>query len=41
MLSDKDLYNQTKVVKNNSFSASFSNIFIDYPLGQIRVGDKV
>ena len=34
ILSGKDLYKQTIVVR-------FPNIFVDYPLGQMRVGDKL
>ena len=44
----KDLYKQTIVVsamENDgvplTFPARFSNIFADYPLGQMRVGDKL
>ena len=38
----KDLYKQTIVVSNkDTFSARFLNIFVDYPLGQMRVGDKL
>ena len=43
MLSDKDLYKQTIVVsamENDTFPARFLNIFVDYPLGQMHVGDK-
>ena len=41
ILSDKDLYKQTIVVsamENDTFPARFPNIFVDYPLGQMRVG---
>ena len=42
VLSGKDLYKQTIVVsKDDTFPARFPNIFVDYPLGQMRVGDKL
>ena len=42
ILLGKDLYKQTIVVsKNNNLPAPFPNIFIDYPLGSMRVGDKL
>ena len=42
ILSGKDLYNQTIVVSSDAtFPARFPNIFVDYPLGEIRVGDKL
>ena len=48
ILSGKDLYKQIRVVsamENNevplTFPARFQNIFVDYPLGQMRVGDKL
>ena len=44
VLSGKDLYKQTIVVstmENNTFPARFSNIFVDYPLGQMHVGDQL
>ena len=42
ILSGKDLYNQTIVVsKDGTFPVRFPNIFVDYPLGQMRVGDKL
>ena len=44
ILSGKNLYKQTIVVsamKNDTFPARFPNIFVDYPLGQMRVGDKL
>ena len=42
ILSGKDLYKQTIVVsKDGSFPARFPNIFVDYLLGQMRVGDKL
>ena len=50
ILSGKDLYKQTIVVSTegaanasdrDTFPARFPNIFVDYPLGQMRVGDKL
>ena len=44
ILSGKDLYKQTIVVsamENDTFPARFLNIFVDYPLGQEHVGDKL
>ena len=46
ILPGKDLYKQTIVVsamENDglTFPARFPNIFVDYPLGQMRVGDKL
>ena len=45
ILSGKDLYRQTIVVTAGShgdtFPVRFPNIFVDYPLGQMRVGDKL
>ena len=45
ILSGIDLYKQTTVVSaeahNDTFPARFLNIFVDYPLGQMRVGDKL
>ena len=44
MLSGKDLYKQTIVVsaiENDTFPARFPNIFVDYRLGQMGVGDKL
>ena len=45
ILSGKDLYKQTIVVSarthNDTFPARFSNIFVDYPLRQMRIGDKL
>ena len=44
MLSGKDLYKQTIVISartHDTFPARFPNIFVDYPLGQMHVGDKV
>ena len=44
ILSGKDLYKQTIVVSaetHDTFFARFPNIFVDYPLGQMRVEDKL
>ena len=42
VLSGKDLYKQTIVnSKDDTIPVRFPNIFIDYPLGQMRVGDKL
>ena len=44
ILSGKDLYKQTIVVSaawTETFPARFLNILVDYPLGQMRVGDKL
>ena len=42
ILSGKDLYKQTIIVsKDGTFPAKFLNIFVDYPLGQMHVGDKL
>ena len=42
VLSGKDLYKQTIVVSDrDAFPVRFPNIFVDYPLGQISVGDKL
>ena len=44
VLSGKDLYKQTIVVSamgNDTFPARFPSIFVDYLLGQMRVGDKL
>ena len=44
ILSGKDLYKQTIVVSagtHDTFPARFPNIFVDYPLGKMRVGDKL
>ena len=44
ILSGKDLYKQTIVMsamENDTFPARFLNIFVDYPLGQMCVGDKL
>ena len=44
ILSGKDLYKQTIVVSagtHDTFPARFLNIFVDYPLGQMHVRDKL
>ena len=44
MLSGKGLYKQTIVMSaetHDTFPARFPYIFVDYPLGQMRVGDKL
>ena len=44
ILSGKDLYKQIIVVSagtHDTFPVRFPNIFVDYPLGQMRVGDKL
>ena len=44
ILSGKDLYKQTIVmsaIENDTFPVRFPNIFVDYPLGQMLVGDKL
>ena len=46
ILSGKGLYKQTIVVSamenyGLTFPARFPNIFVDYPLGQMRVADKL
>ena len=44
ILSGKDLYKQTIVIStgtHDTFPARFRNIFVDYPLGQMSVGDKL
>ena len=42
ILSGKDLNKQTIVMsKDGTFPARFPNIFVDYLLGQMRVGDKL
>ena len=42
VLSSKDLYKQMIVVsKDDTFPVRFPNIFVDYPLGQMSVGDKL
>ena len=44
ILSGKDLYKQMIVMSvgyHDTFPARFPNIFVDYPLGQMRVGNKL
>ena len=44
ILSGKALYKQIIVVSagtNDTFPVRFPNIFVDYPLGQMHVGDKL
>ena len=44
ILSGKDLYKQMIVMsamENDTVPVRFPNIFVDYPLGQMRVGDKL
>ena len=44
ILSGKDLYKQTIVMSagaHDTFPARFPNIFVDYLLGQMHVGDKL
>ena len=42
VLSGKDLYIQTMVLgSKDTFPARFPNIFVDYPLGQMLVGDEL
>ena len=42
ILSGKDLYKQTIIVSSkDTFPVRFLNIFVDYPLGQMHLGDKV
>ena len=42
VLSGKDLYKQTIVMSDrDTFPARFPNIFVDYSLGQMLVGDKL
>ena len=44
ILSGKDLYKQTIVISTralDSFTARFPNIFVDFPLGQMCVSDKL
>ena len=42
VLSGKDLYTLKIVVsKDDTFPARFLNIFVDYPLGSMKVGDKL
>ena len=44
ILSGKDLYKQTIIVSagtRDTFPGRFPNIFVDYPLGQMHVGNKL
>ena len=44
ILFGKDLYKQTIVIStmgDDTFPARFLNIFVDYPLGHMRVEDKL
>ena len=44
VLSGKDLYKQTIVVSagtHDTFPARFPNIFVDYPLGSMKISDKL
>ena len=42
ILSDKDLYKQEIVVsKSDTFHATFPNIFVAYPLGEMKMGHKL
>ena len=44
ILSGKDLYKQTIVVSagtHDTFSVRFPNIFVDYLLGSMKVGDRM
>ena len=42
VLSGKDLNKQTIVVSSkDTFPGRFPNIFVNYPLGQMHVGDKL
>ena len=42
ILSGKDLYKQTIVMSDrDTFPVRFPNIFVDYPLGSMKVGDKL
>ena len=44
VLSGKDLYKQAIVISartHDTFPARFPNTFVDYPLGQMCVGDKL
>ena len=43
ILSGKDLYKQRivgSVSGNDTFPVSFPNIFVDHPLGEMRIGNK-
>ena len=42
ILSGKDVYKQTIVVSaKDTFPACFPNIFVDYPLGEMKLGNKL
>ena len=42
ILSGKGLYLQTIVISSDdTLPASFPNIFVDYPLGKMRIGNKL
>ena len=42
ILSGKNLYKQTIVISSkDTFPVRFPNIFVGYPLGQMRVGDRM
>ena len=42
ILSGKDFYKQTIVVScRDTFPERFPNIFVDYPLGSMHVGDRM
>ena len=42
ILSGKDLYKQTIIVSaRDTFPARFPNIFVNYPLVEMKVGDKL
>ena len=41
IISGKDLYKQTIVISSNdTFPASFLNTSVNYPLGEMRIGNK-
>ena len=42
IISWKSLYKQTIVISSNdTFPASFPNIFVHYPLGEMRIGGQI
>ena len=44
ILSGRDLFKQVTVISiegNDTFPVRFPNIFIDYPLGSMKIGDKL
>ena len=42
IMSAKDPYDQTVVVSNDdTFHVRFPNNFVDFPLGEVRVGNKL